>query len=123
MESATFQKWPAEQGYRFDTDPEKRGAGHANVTVHRVGRKAEVPLGGPHQIPNARIVRRAREELGLDWSELTGHAHVRAPHGADTRLRPGDVVRINLRRSSMSAMATAFRKCGNRGPFRKMAQM
>jgi hypothetical protein len=31
----------------FDTDQEKRGTGHANVTVHREGRKAEVPLGGP----------------------------------------------------------------------------
>jgi hypothetical protein len=59
-------------GCRFDTDQEKRGTGHTNVTVHREGRKAEVPLGGPHQILDARIVRRACEELGLDWSELLG---------------------------------------------------
>ena len=72
MESATFQKWLAEHGCRFDTAAEKRGTGHANVTVHREGRKAEVPLGGPHQILDARIVRRACEELGLDWSELPG---------------------------------------------------
>jgi len=72
MESATFQKWLAEQGCRFDTEQEKRGTGHAHVTVHREGRKAEVPLGGPHQILDARIVRRACEELGLDWSELPG---------------------------------------------------
>ena len=63
MESATFHKWLAEHGCRFDTDQEKRGTGHANVTVHREGRKAEVPLGGPHQILDARIVRRACEEL------------------------------------------------------------
>ena len=37
---------------------------------HREGRKAEVPLGGLHQILDAHIIRRAREELGLDWSEL-----------------------------------------------------
>jgi hypothetical protein len=72
MESATFQKWLAEQGCRFDTEQEKRGTGHAHVTVHREGRKAVVPLGGPHQILDARTVRRACEELGLEWSELPG---------------------------------------------------
>jgi hypothetical protein len=70
MESGTFRKWLAEHGCHFDTDQEKRGTGHANVTVHREGRKAEVPLGGPHQILDPHIVRRASEELGLDWSEL-----------------------------------------------------
>ncbi len=72
MESATFGKWLAEHGCRFDTDQEQRGTGHANVTVHRQGRKAEVPLGGPHQILDARIIRTACEELGLDWSKLPG---------------------------------------------------
>jgi len=72
MESATFRKWLAEHGCRFDTDEEQRGTGHANVTVHRAGRKAEVPLGGPHQTLDARIVRRACEELDLDWSALLG---------------------------------------------------
>src|SRR5260370_28038329 len=72
METATFQKWLAEQGCRFDTEEEKRGTGHAHVTVHREGRKAVVPLGGPHQILDARTVRRACEELGLEWSELPG---------------------------------------------------
>ncbi len=72
MESATFQKWLAEQGCRFDTEQEKRGAGHAQVTVHREGRKAVVPLGGRHQILDARTVRRACEELGLEWFELPG---------------------------------------------------
>jgi hypothetical protein len=55
-----------------DTAREKRSTGHANVTSHREGRKAEVPLGGPHQILDAHIIRRACEELGLDWSELPG---------------------------------------------------
>jgi hypothetical protein len=72
MESATFRKWLADQGCRFDTDQEKRGKGRENVTVHREGRKAEVPLSGPHQILDERIVRRACEELGLDWSGLPG---------------------------------------------------
>jgi hypothetical protein len=72
MESATFKKWLAEHGCRFDTEQEKRGTGHANVMVHREGRKSKVPLGGPHQVLDARVVRRACEELGLDWSELPG---------------------------------------------------
>jgi len=29
MESATFQKWLAEHGCRFDTEQERRGTGHA----------------------------------------------------------------------------------------------
>jgi hypothetical protein len=72
MESVTFRKWLAEHGCRFDTDQEHRGVGHADVTVHREGRKTQVPLSGPHQILDDRIVRRACEELGLDWSELPG---------------------------------------------------
>jgi hypothetical protein len=74
MESATFRKWLSDQGCRFDTSQEKRGIGHEHVTVHREGRKAEVQLGGPHQILDERIVRRACEELGLDWSRLPGPA-------------------------------------------------
>jgi hypothetical protein len=46
--------------------------GHVLVTVHREGRKAEVPLGGSHQILDPRVVRQACEELGLDWSQLPG---------------------------------------------------
>jgi hypothetical protein len=70
MESATFRKWLAEHGCRFDRhEHEKRGEGQVMVTVHREGRKAEVPLGGSHQILDARVVRRACEELGLDWSQ------------------------------------------------------
>jgi hypothetical protein len=72
MESATFRKWLAERGCRFDQHEEKRGDGQVIVTVHREGRKAEVPLGGSRQILDHRVVRRACEELELDWSELPG---------------------------------------------------
>jgi hypothetical protein len=83
MESATFQKGLAEHGCRFDTAQEKRGTGHANVAVHREGRKAELPLGGPHQILDAHIVRRACEELGLDWSELPAQVPDPNPQGGE----------------------------------------
>ncbi len=73
MESATFRKWLAEQGCRFDRhEHEQRHEGHVIVTVHRDGRKAEVPLGGSRQTLDMRVVRRACEELGLDYSELPG---------------------------------------------------
>jgi hypothetical protein len=73
MESAEFRKWLAEQGCRFDQhEHEQRGHGHVMVTVHRDGRKVQVPLGGSHRILDARVVRQACEELGLDWSELPG---------------------------------------------------
>ncbi len=73
MESATFRKWLSEHGCRFDQhEHEQRHKGHVMVTVHREGHKAEVPLGGSHEILDPRIVRRACEELGLDWSQLPG---------------------------------------------------
>lgn len=73
MESATFRKWLAEQGCRFDRHGHgERGEGHVMVTVHREGRKAEVPLGGSQRILDPRVTRRACEELGLDWSQLPG---------------------------------------------------
>ncbi len=73
MESATFRKWLLEQGCRIDGhEHHERHEGHVTVTVHREGRKAEVPLGGSRQILDARVVRRACEQLGLDWSELPG---------------------------------------------------
>jgi len=75
MESETFRKWLAEHGCRFDHhEHEKRGEGQVIVTVHRQGRKAEVPLGGSHQSLDPRVVRRACDELGLDWSNLPGPA-------------------------------------------------
>jgi hypothetical protein len=72
MESATFRKWLTEQGCRFDRHEHQRHEGRVMVTVHREGRKAEVPLGGSHQILDPRVVRQACEELGLDWSQLPG---------------------------------------------------
>ncbi|MFY9829910.1 MAG: hypothetical protein WAK69_15145 [Rhodoplanes sp.] len=52
MESATFRKWLAEWGCRFDHHEEKRGDGQVIVTVHREGRKVEIPLGGSRQTIN-----------------------------------------------------------------------
>ena len=73
MESATFRKWLMEQGCRFDRhEHEHRREGPVMVSVHRDGRKAEVPLGGSRQTLDPRVVRRACEELGLDWSQLPG---------------------------------------------------
>ena len=73
MESATFRKWLTERGCRFDRhEHEKRGEGQVIVTVHREGRKTEVPLGGSHQILDTRVVRQACDQLGLDWSQLPG---------------------------------------------------
>ena len=72
MESATFRKWLADRGCRFDHENEKRGEGPVKVVVHHEGRKAEVALGGSHQILDTRVVLRVCEELGLDYSELPG---------------------------------------------------
>jgi hypothetical protein len=66
MESAIFRKWLTERGCRFDRhEHEKRGEGQVIVTVHREGRKTEVPLGGSHQILDARVVRQACEGSAL----------------------------------------------------------
>ena len=70
MESATFQKWLAERGCRFDTEKEKRGIGHATVTVHYKGRTTEVPLSGPRQRLDTEIISRACEELGLTLPDI-----------------------------------------------------
>jgi len=73
MESATFRKWLVEQGCRIDHgEHDRRHHGQAMVTVHREGRKSEVPLGGTHQTLDVRIVHRACEELGLDPAQLPG---------------------------------------------------
>ena len=73
MESSTFRKWLAERGCRFDQhEHDQRHAGHVTVTVHREGRKSVVPLGGSRQDLDPRDVRRACEELGLDWTQLPG---------------------------------------------------
>lgn len=73
MQSATFRKWLAEQGCRFDhQEHEERGEGHVVVTVHREGRTSQAPLGGSRKDLDPRDVRRVCEELGLNWSELPG---------------------------------------------------
>jgi hypothetical protein len=73
MESATFRKWLAEQGCRFDRhEHHQRHEGQVMVTVHRDGRKADIPLGGSRQTLDARVVRQACEQLGLDWTQLPG---------------------------------------------------
>jgi len=72
MENATFRKWLAEHGCRFDTQGEKRGDGHGTVIIHREGRTAELPLVGSQQDLDPREVRRVCEKLGLRWSELPG---------------------------------------------------
>jgi hypothetical protein len=64
MQSATFRKWLAERGCRFDHHEHKRGEGHVLVTVHRGGRKSEVPLGGSRQDLDPRDVRRAARNSG-----------------------------------------------------------
>lgn len=62
MESATLQKWLVEQGCHIDGhEHHKRGEGPVTVSVHRDGRKVELPLGGSRQILDARIVRHACE--------------------------------------------------------------
>ena len=72
MESATFRKWLADRGCRFDHGREERAHGPAMMVVHREGHEAEVPLGGSNQTLDPRVVREVCEELGLDWSELPG---------------------------------------------------
>jgi hypothetical protein len=73
MESGTFRKWLIEQGCRIDHgEHQQRHEGPVIVTVHREGRKTEVPLGGSRQILDERVVRRACEQLGLDPAELPG---------------------------------------------------
>lgn len=72
MENATFRKWLAEHGCRFDTPSEKRGDGHGTLTIHRAGRTAELALVGANHELDQRSVRQVCETLGLDWSKLPG---------------------------------------------------
>ena len=68
MEYATFRKWLAEHGCRFDTQPERRGAGHGTLVIHRAGRAAELPLVGESHNLDPRSVRQVCEALGKPTS-------------------------------------------------------
>jgi hypothetical protein len=72
MENATFRKWLAEHRCRFDRQSEERGEGHGTLTIHRLGRTAELPLVGADQRLDPRSVRQVCEALGLDWPKLPG---------------------------------------------------
>jgi mRNA interferase HicA len=64
MESATFRKWLVQQGCHIDYgEHRQRHEGQVIVTVHREGRKTEVPLGGSRQSLDMRVVRQACENL------------------------------------------------------------
>ena len=65
MQSATFRKWLAEHGCRFDIHEHKRGEGQVLVTVHREGRKSEVSLGGSSRIKPASTLWCRRLSYGL----------------------------------------------------------
>jgi len=73
MESTTFRKWLAKQGCRFDRgEHRQRHEGPVMVTVHRADRTTQIPLGGSRKRLDPRVVKRACEDLGLDWSQLPG---------------------------------------------------
>jgi hypothetical protein len=72
MQSATFRKWLAERGCRFDLPEQERGEGFVMVTVHREGRTSQAPLSGSHEDLDPSDVHRVCEELALDRSELPG---------------------------------------------------
>lgn len=73
MESATFRKWLADHGCRFDRhEHHERHHGHAVVTVHCDGRVSQLPLVDSRQSLDWQMVQQICDELGLDWSELPG---------------------------------------------------
>lgn len=73
METATFRKWLAERGCRFDPHQHhSRPHGHGATTIHREGRTATLPMVGTMEQLDPRLVRQICEELGLDFSELPG---------------------------------------------------
>ena len=72
MESATFRKWLSDRGCHFDQHEHKRGDGPVIFTVHREGRRSEVPLGGSRQHLDQHVVQQICQDLGLDPAELPG---------------------------------------------------
>jgi hypothetical protein len=75
LETATFRKWLAERGCRFEAGKDTvEPHGHASVTVHRENRKAILPDVGTKKALDPGIVRQIVDDLGLDWNELPGPA-------------------------------------------------
>lgn len=73
MESATFRKWLADRGCRFEAGKDTVDThGHASVMVHRGDHKAVLPEVGTHKALDPRVVRQIIDDLGLDWNELPG---------------------------------------------------
>ncbi|MDR3408104.1 MAG: hypothetical protein P4L68_06370, partial [Methylovirgula sp.] len=73
MESATFRKWLAERGCRFEAGRDTiETHGHAYVTVHREDKRAILPDLGTKKALDPRVIRQIVDELGLDWNELPG---------------------------------------------------
>ena len=73
METTTFRNCLVEHGCHIDADKHPRGhEGHGEVTVHREGRKTQLPLTGAHHALDPRTVRRVCDELGLDATQLPG---------------------------------------------------
>ena len=87
MEIATFRKWLAEHGCRFGAESENREEGKGTVTVHRLGRTAELPLVGANHELDPRYVRRVCEALGLVQASVTNRPRLR-PAGRITERRP-----------------------------------
>jgi len=73
MEIGTLRKWLVEQGCRIDGDEHPRGhEGHGEVAVHREARKTRIPMTGPHQSVDPRVIERVCRDLDLDPAQLPG---------------------------------------------------
>lgn len=75
MESATFRRWLAERGCRFESGKDTGDThGHAYVTVRRGDRRAILPDIGTRKALDSGVVRQIVDELDLDWNDLPGPA-------------------------------------------------
>jgi hypothetical protein len=73
VESATFRKWLADRGCRFEAGKDSvETDGHVYVTVHRENRRAVLPEVGTKKALDPRVVRQIVDDLGLDWNQLPG---------------------------------------------------
>jgi len=73
MESATFRRWLADRGCRFEAGKDTVDThGHVYVTVHLGHRKAILPDIGTNKALDPRVVRQIVDDLGLDRNELPG---------------------------------------------------